>query len=63
VLLFPLAIAKRMSERFLPASPNDLTVPPAPVNIAFEAAVRLEEPLSRFIKLPAGLSAVAVGRG
>jgi SAM-dependent methyltransferase len=62
VLLFPLAVAKRMSERFLPASPNDLTVPPAPVNLAFEAMVRLEEPLSRVIKLPAGLSAVAVGR-
>jgi SAM-dependent methyltransferase len=62
VLLFPLAVAKRWSERLLPSAPTDLTVPPKPVNLAFEGALRLEAPLSRVVKLPAGLSAVAVGR-
>lgn len=62
VLLFPLAMAKRAAEKFLPAGPADLSVPPKPINLAFEAALSIEEPLSRLVKLPAGLSAVAVGR-
>jgi SAM-dependent methyltransferase len=62
VLLFPLAVAKRWSERLLPAAPTDLTIPPRAVNLAFEGALRLEEPLSRLVRLPAGLSAVAIGR-
>jgi SAM-dependent methyltransferase len=62
VLLFPLAVAKRWSERLLPSAPTDLTIPPKPVNLAFEGALRLEAPLARVVRPPAGLSAVAIGR-
>ncbi len=62
VVLFPLAIAKRLSERVLRSAPADLTVPAKPINSLFEAALRLDIPLSRVVKPPAGLSTVAVGR-
>ncbi|MPZ16111.1 MAG: methyltransferase domain-containing protein [Chloroflexi bacterium] len=62
MLLFPLAVAKRSAERFLTSSPADLTVPPKPVNVAFEAALSLEGPLGRWMRLPVGLSAVVLGR-
>ncbi len=62
VVLFPIAIAKRLSERVLRSAPTDLTVPAKPINRLFEAALRMDVPLSRMFKAPAGLSTVAVGR-
>jgi len=62
ILLFPLAVAKRKIERWLPAAPTDLTVPPGPINRAFEGVLLLETPLQRVIKMPVGLSAIAIGR-
>ena len=61
-LLFPLAIAKRVSERFLPEAPEDLSIPPAPLNAALERVLEIEGFVSRRLPLPAGLSAVVVGR-
>lgn len=62
MLLFPLALAKRWLDRFLPSAPADLSVPPEPLNEAFEAVLSLEGRLAARIPLPVGLSAVAVGR-
>ncbi|MPZ15815.1 MAG: methyltransferase domain-containing protein [Chloroflexi bacterium] len=62
MLLFPLAVAKRSAERFLTSSPTDLSVPPKLVNVVFEAALSLERPLARWLRLPVGLSEVVLGR-
>ncbi len=61
VVLFPLALAKRAVDRFVP-SPADLDVPPAPINEVFKAALALEEPFAGRVPLPVGLSAVVLGR-
>jgi ubiquinone/menaquinone biosynthesis C-methylase UbiE len=61
-ILFPLALGKRLVDRFLPAAPTDLTVPPRPVNAAFEAALALETPIAHRVGLPLGLSTVVLGR-
>jgi len=61
-MLFPLAVLKRTVDRFLPAAPADLTVPPTPVNLAFEAVLSLEVPIARRVGLPVGLSTVVLGR-
>lgn len=61
-LLFPLAVAKRTLERFLPASPADLSVPPRPINWVLEAVLSLEAPVASRVSLPIGLSAIVVGR-
>lgn len=61
VALFPLALAKRAVDRFVP-SPADLDVPPKPINMMFEAALSLEAPLAGRVPLPVGLSAVVLGR-
>jgi ubiquinone/menaquinone biosynthesis C-methylase UbiE len=61
-LLFPLAIAKRSLERILPYSPGDLSVPPAPLNFVLEQALVAEAPVAARVGLPAGLSAIVVGR-
>lgn len=61
-LLFPLALAKRALDRYLPASPTDLSVPPKPVNALFEAALTLEAPIAHRYGLPIGLSTVVLGR-
>jgi ubiquinone/menaquinone biosynthesis C-methylase UbiE len=61
VALFPLALAKRAVDRFVP-SPADLDVPPKPINMMFEAALSLEAPLAGRVPLPIGLSAVVLGR-
>ena len=61
VALFPLALAKRAVDRFVP-SPADLDVPPKPINALFEAALSLEAPLAGRVPLPVGLSAVVLGR-
>jgi len=60
--LFPLALVKRTVEHFLPGSPSDLSVPPAPVNRLMQMALTLEAPLARTVGLPVGLSVVVVGR-
>ncbi|HEV8613483.1 MAG TPA: class I SAM-dependent methyltransferase [Gemmatimonadales bacterium] len=62
MLLFPLAVAKRTAERFLPTAPADLSVPAAPLNLAFQAVLALERILARRVSLPVGLSAVVVGQ-
>jgi SAM-dependent methyltransferase len=62
MLLFPLALLKRSVDRFLPGSPTDLSVPPAPLNAAFEALVSLEGPLLGQTRLPLGLSVIVVAR-
>jgi len=62
MVLFPLAVLKRTLEGFLPWAPADLSVPPPPVNRAFEAILKVEALIARRISLPFGLSAVAVGR-
>jgi SAM-dependent methyltransferase len=61
VALFPLALAKRAVDRFIP-SPADLDVPPPAINKLFEAALSLEAPLAGRVPLPVGLSAVVLGR-
>lgn len=61
-LLFPMALAKRLVDRFLPSSPADLDVPPGPVNWAFEMALALEAPFAHRVGLPVGLSTVVLGR-
>ena len=61
-LLFPLALAKRTVEHFLPGSPSDLSVPPAPLNRLMELALNLEAPVARTVGLPVGLSVVVLGR-
>ena len=61
-LLFPLALAKRVLDRYVPSSPTDLTVPPKAVNALFEAALTLEAPIAHRFGLPIGLSTVVLGR-
>jgi SAM-dependent methyltransferase len=62
MFLFPLALAKRTVDRFVPAGPTDLSVPPAPINRAFEAVLSAEGVMARWVPLPVGLSAIVVGR-
>ena len=61
-ILFPLALAKRLVDRFVPATPADLSVQPKPVNAVFEAALALEMPIAHRVGLPVGLSTVVLGR-
>lgn len=62
MMLFPLALAKRAVDRFISAAPSDLSVPPGPVNRAFESILMLEGALISRTALPFGLSAIALGR-
>jgi hypothetical protein len=55
-------LLKRSVDRFFPGSPTDLSIPPAPVNAAFEGLVSLEGPLLAQTRLPIGLSVVVVAR-
>ncbi len=61
-LLFPLAAAKRLSERWLGASQAEMAVPVAPVNALFAGALALESRLVPRWPLPAGLSVFVLGR-
>ena len=65
-LLFPPAVAKRLLERFQSKSADaqpDLWQPPALINAALESAVAAESALiPRGVKLPFGLSVLAVAR-
>jgi SAM-dependent methyltransferase len=61
-LLLPLAVAKRVGERWRGASQEEMAVPPAPVNTLFAAALGLEARVLPRWPLPAGLSVLVVGR-
>lgn len=63
--LFPLAVAARLADRFRPASHGavrGLSVPPAPVNAAFEWTFAAERHLLGRLPLPFGLSVVSIAR-
>jgi SAM-dependent methyltransferase len=59
-LLFPLAIAERMSARLLGKDSAELKLPPAPLNAALERAFAAERHLIARLPLPPGLSLFAV---
>ncbi len=63
-LLFPVAVAKRWSERFAPQtqSGSDLTLKPGPLNGVLRAILSAEAPLVRSIGLPFGLTVVALAQ-
>src|SRR5579875_835964 len=60
--LLPLAIAKRLGERWWGASQAEMAVPPAPINRALHAVLAAEARVLRRWPLPAGLSVLALGR-
>lgn len=61
--LFPLALAKRLSDRLRPRSgPSDLTLSVGPFNGLLAAILSAEAPLVAGRGLPFGLSVVAAGR-
>lgn len=63
-ILFPLAAAVRIVNRFIPTrdATNDLEVPPPFINQALFSIMRLESPLLGRVSLPIGLSLIAVIR-
>ncbi len=64
MFLFPVAVAKRLSERLF--SPNqtgsDLTLDPGPMNSVFRSILSAEAPLIRSAALPFGLTVTALAR-
>jgi SAM-dependent methyltransferase len=60
--LFPLAAAKRLSERWLGGSQVEMAVPSPAVNTLFRGALGLEARLAPRWPLPAGLSVFILGR-
>jgi SAM-dependent methyltransferase len=65
MLLFPLAVIKRLTERILPPGhepASDLTLNLGPLNGFFRAVLAAEAPWIKRTSLPFGLSVVAVGR-
>lgn len=64
MLLFPIALAKRMSERWWPPHDgrSDLTLGVAPFNSLLRAVLGAESPFVARRGLPFGLTAVVVGR-
>jgi hypothetical protein len=63
-ILFPLALAKRLLEGFLPGGKggSDLEVKSGGMNGLLGWILSLEAPLAASIGLPYGLSVLAVGR-
>ena len=59
-LLFPVAIAERMSSKLRGKDDADLKLPPAPLNTALERAFAAERHLIGRLPLPPGLSLFAV---
>jgi SAM-dependent methyltransferase len=59
-LLFPLAVAERLSSKLRGNDSAGLTLPPAPINSAFERTFALERHLVGRLPLPVGLSLFAV---
>jgi SAM-dependent methyltransferase len=59
-VLFPAAVAERLSSRLLRKDNADLTLPPAPLNATLERAFAAERHLIGRLPLPVGLSLFAV---
>jgi SAM-dependent methyltransferase len=59
-LLFPLAVAERLTSKALGKEKADLTLPPRPLNAALERAFAAERHLVGRLPLPPGLSLFAV---
>jgi SAM-dependent methyltransferase len=59
-LLFPLAIAERLSSKLRGKDEADLTLPPRPINATFETIFAAERHLVGRLPLPPGLSLFAV---
>ena len=59
-LLFPLAVAERLSSRLRGTDGADVKLPPAPLNTALEAVFASERHLVARLPLPPGLSLFAV---
>ena len=59
-LLFPVAVAERMSSKLRGKDDADLKLPPAPLNAALESAFAAERHLIGRVPLPPGLSLFAV---
>ena len=59
-LLFPAAVAERLSSKLRGKDNADLKLPPAPLNAAFERTFAAERHLIGRLPLPAGLSLFAV---
>ncbi|MCC7116965.1 MAG: class I SAM-dependent methyltransferase [Anaerolineales bacterium] len=64
MLLFPLALIKRLSERLTPQAEakSDLSLPVGPLNGLLKAILASEAPLVANFELPYGLSVIALGR-
>jgi ubiquinone/menaquinone biosynthesis C-methylase UbiE len=66
--LFPLMLGARVLQRLTrrfreePRADSDIGVPPAPVNAALTAAVRVEAALQRRVAMPVGSSLLVVAR-
>ena len=61
-LLFPLAMAKRLGERWLGGSQTEMALPPPALNALFRATLGLEARLAPRWPLPWGLSVLVVAR-
>ena len=59
-LLFPLAVGQRLASKVMRSDDSDLSLPPRPVNYAFERAFAAERFLIGRVPLPPGLSLFAV---
>jgi SAM-dependent methyltransferase len=59
-LLFPLAVAERLSSKLRGSNGGDIKLPPAPLNKALEQAFAAERHLIARLPLPPGLSLFAV---
>jgi SAM-dependent methyltransferase len=64
MLLFPVAVAKRLSERLLSPGQtgSDLTLDPGPLNGTLRSILSAEAPLVNAVGLPFGLTVVALAR-
>jgi SAM-dependent methyltransferase len=60
-LLFPLAVAERLSSKLRGSEGGDIKLPPAPLNKALEQAFASERHVIGRLPLPPGLSLFAVG--
>jgi SAM-dependent methyltransferase len=61
-VLLPLAVGKRVGERWFGSSQAEMSVPPAMVNTALASVLRAEARVLRRWSLPWGLSALVLGR-
>ncbi len=64
MFLFPIVVAKRLSERFFASrqTGSDLTLDPGPLNGVLGAILSAEAPLINHLGLPFGLTVVALAR-